>query len=208
MHLWPGLITALLLAGTAAPAASAGDAQNEAAAEGEELGIRLGAGYSLWLSDLKFRCESPTQIVESDFSSLSGVEIFGQFEVVEEWSFRLGGDFLFGVDTRSLVGSLGAVYTPRDILDPPLEASFRAGLLLGSFEIKDVEGDFDPAVGVEAGLGITHGLDEYLEGLMFQAEVMFRYLKFDFDRDATVTASDDSVGGFGVRLSAGFTYRF
>lgn len=197
-------IATLSLLFTAVPTALG----QEGGAAGEELGIRVGASYSLWLSDLNFRCESTTKIVDVESSSMSGVEIFGQMQVVEEWSVRLGGDFLFAVDMDCIVGSLSAVYTPLDVLDSPMEVHFRAGILLGSLDMKDVEGDFDPAVGVEAGLGFSYGLDEYLEGLRFQAEAMFRYLKFDFDRDETVTKSDDSIGGFGGRLTLGFVYKF
>lgn len=196
--------SALVLFLAAVPAALG----QEGGAAGDELGIRVGAGYSLWLSDLDFRCESTTKIVDVECSSMSGVEIFGQMEVVEEWSVRLGGDFLFAVDMDCLVGSLSAVYTPLDGLDSPMEVHFRAGILLGSLDMKDVDGDFDPAVGVEAGFGFSYGLDEYLDGLRFQAEAMFRHLRFDFDRDETVTKSDDSIGGFGGRLTLGFVYKF
>jgi hypothetical protein len=174
----------------------------------ERLGITLGAGYSLWVSDLKFESRSATQTVEYDMTSESGIEIFAQMEVAEEWSLRLGGEFLFGVDIKTMIGSLSAVYTPLDLMDEPVDLHFRAGLLFGSHEMQDLQGDFNTAVGVEAGVGLTYWIDEYVEGLGIQVEAMARYLKFDFDKDEAVTESDDEVGGFGVRFLAGFVYKF
>ncbi len=187
----------------AKPAQEAGDV-----GAGEELGIAIGVGYSLWVTDLNFESRTATEIVEYEMSSLSGVEIFGQMEVAEEMSLRLGGDFLLGVDITAIVGSLGVVYAPADLLEEPCELYFRAGILLGSIDMSGLPGDFKPSVGVEVGAGLTYRLDEYVEGLGFQIEAMARYLKFDFDKDETVLESDDEVGGFGVRFLAGLVYRF
>lgn len=175
---------------------------------GEPLGITLGIGYSLWVSDLKFESESATTRVEYDLSSESGVEIFGQMEVDDEWSVRLGGEFLFATDVKTMLCTLGVVYTPAGLLDEPMDLHFRAGILFGSHDMTDVEGDFGTSVGVEAGVGLTYWIHEYVEGLGLQIEAMARYLKFDFDKDETVIKSDDEVGGFGVRFLAGVVYKF
>jgi len=177
-------------------------------AEEEMLGISVGANFSLWAADLNFKSESTTRILEYELSSLAGVQIFGQMEVVDEWSVRLAGDFLFGNGASAILGSLGAVYSPQGLLDDPYGIHFRAAILFGTIELEDVEGDFDSGVGVEVGVGLTYRIDEYVEGLSFQVEALARYLKFDFSADTDVTQTDDEVGGFGLSLQVGFIYRF
>jgi hypothetical protein len=174
----------------------------------EPIGVTLGIGYSLWVADLKFQSETATHKVEYDLSAESGVEVFGQMEVADEWSLRLGGEFLFSTGVKTMLCTLGAVYSPRDLMDEPVDLHFRAGIVFGSHDMEDVQGDFETSVGFEAGVGLTYWLDEYVEGMGFQIEALARYLKFDFDEDPSVTVSDDSVGGFGARFLAGFVYRF
>jgi len=203
---------AFVLVAAVASAAWAQDAdkpaQPEEAGQSEPVGVQLGAAYSLWITDLDFRSESPTEIIEYEGMSLMGVQVFGSTDIVEEWQIRLAGDFLFGVETDAIVGSLGVVYTPADLLEEPLTLSLRAAFLFGRLEMKDVAGDFDTGYGVEAGAGLNYGLDDVLEGLGIQVDLMLRYLKFSFSEDETALDADDGVGGFGVSLLAGLTYKF
>ncbi len=193
---------------------SKGDGGADAA--GEPLGIKVGAGYSLWIGDLDFECRTSTEVTEYDVKAMNGAQVFGLMEVSEGWSARLAGDFLFGSDMNAIIGSLGVVYTPAGLLreimdefrDAPVDMSFRASVLFGRLDYGDVEGDFDPGLGFEAGLSFRWGLDEILDGLGISLDIAGRYIRFEFDADDTVVEADDEVGGFGLSVVAGISYSF
>ncbi len=191
-----------------APAPQEEPADQEEFGEYEPLYIKLGAGYVGWVTDMDFEVSTSTEAVEISNGGLQGLEIFGLYEFDEEWAVRLGVEFLWGFDADGYVGSLGAVYTPFEALEEPMDLHLRASLLFGKIDVEDVYGDFDPGVGIDIGVGVSYGLDEVAVGLKFEAEVMLRYLKFDFDKDANVVTSDDEVGGLGARFLAGLSYSF
>ena len=60
----------------------------------------------------------------------------------------------------------------------------------------------------KAGLALEYPLDMVMAGLSLDAQLMIRWLEFDFDADSGVIDDDGEFGGFGIKIALGVQYRF
>jgi hypothetical protein len=167
-----------------------------------------GGGYTLWISPIDFEASGPALRFERDSAPLGGFGIFGRLDLDETWAIQADADFSFGTELGITVLGLGGVYRPG-LLEDPWDTHLRASVLYGILEDGEAPGDFDPGIGFEFGGGVDYSLGELLfEGLHARADVMGRFLEFEFDADPGITSDDGEIGGFGIRFLVGLEYRF
>ncbi len=169
--------------------------------------MTVGARFQWWTMDLAFEVETANTRIEIDSESLAGFELWGRWDLSEEWAFGIGVDYGSGLDTESLVLSLGATWRLAPPGDPWVPF-LRAGVLYGSLDVADLPGEFEAAFGAEGGAGVSVSLGDWIPGLALSLEAAARWITFDFDPGAGVISSDPEVGGFGLRLLAGIELRF
>lgn len=196
---WIGTTAALAMALTQATAAHAQDDDGK-----WEVGLRLDS----WIVDGDFESRTATVTEKISASSVTGLEVFGRYHLMDPWTIQAGVGFSFDSDIDLLVLSAGARYR-LDIMPPgPWSFDVIGSALFGTVDLGDALGDFDFAFGIEAGAGVTLELGTVMKGLSVGADAMLRFLEFDFDPDSGVVDSDDAFGGFGVRVLVGASLRF
>lgn len=177
-------------------------------ASGARMRFSAGASYSLWVAPIDFDASGALITYERDSAALSGIDLFARLDLSKDWGVQADFDFSSGTELDVTVFGIGAVYRPG-LLEDPWGTHGRVSLLFGTLDDADAPGDFDLGVGFEFGGGVDLSLKTAgLDGLYVNADVMARFLEFDFDADSGITSDDGEVGGFGVRFLLGVEYRF
>ena len=175
-----------------------------------DTGVVLGARYAVWIVDLDFEVSTPTELTRVRTESQSGAEIYFRHGLGQGWITEIGLEVTLGGDSESqaLVAGLSLQWQIPILQESGLIPSLRAGVLYGTYEIDDVPGDFDSAIGFEGGIEIRWPLSPGAGGLSLDLAVLGRSLKFDFDADTGATAAENEIGGVGAIILAGLEYRF
>ena len=163
----------------------------------------LGGRYAIWIVDLDFEVSSPTELTRVKTGSQSGGEIYFRHGLGQGWFAELGLEVTLGGDSESqaLVGSLSLQWQIPILKETGLIPSLKVGVLYGTYDMDEVPGDFDSAIGFEGGIEIRWPLSPGNGGLG-------RSLEFDFEADPGATAPETKIGGMGVVILAGVEYSF
>lgn len=121
------------------------------------------------------------------------------------WEFL----YLDGSIEKELANNLDFWYLtlgPRAAFLFPNEMALyiKNSLVIGFFDWSGLPGDFGTGLGMDWGLGV----DYYMGRLNFGAELLYRWISYDYNKPGGVVASSDSIDFSGFIFSGSIGYQF